>query len=304
MAITAYTTTFTPICTGTLSTAGVTTAATAYDWFGAAGTLGTAIGLMSTGTAAGLQNKAFVQSIAQHARLELLPLVKAELFAAAIANPASVISSFVTNANSLLTSIQLSGLDTATKTAIATSYTSTTAGITAALNRVKSLEQKTYATGDSIDVTTAAATTGVNAVFAATATATTFTANKTPLSALLDPATLGNGGTAIPVLTASTYANAATLGGYYTAASTALTASTLTANLNALVEMSAQNVFDLWCINAQGYSAAGTTGVYTGSAPVGIVPGVDYEVHLTGAFQTGTAASGTAGAPSATVAFW
>ncbi|MFN7038929.1 MAG: hypothetical protein ACK4OM_05130 [Alphaproteobacteria bacterium] len=308
MPITAFTTSFTPVTTGgTVAATGVTTAATAYDWFAptGSGALATSIAAMSTSTAAGIQNKAFVQSIAQLAKTALLPLVKAELFATAIADPKTAIGNSIDSASNALASIQLSGIDTATKTALATAYNAEVATITAMLNRIKTLENKIYLVGDSIDAPASTGTGNIATAYPATANLTNFTGTKTYLSSMFDPAVLGNSGTAIPGLTATTFANASTLAGIYTTAATALTGATVIANLNALVEMSAKNIFDNYAIDIQGYSSAGTTGKWaTGSAPVGIVPGIDYEVHLTGAYQTGVAAAGTAGAPSAVTAFW
>jgi hypothetical protein len=40
------------------------------------------------------------------------------------------------------------------------------------------------------------------------------------------------------------------------------------------------------------------------SASIGIIAGVDYEIHVTGSYQSGVASSGVAGAPSVTNAFW
>jgi len=308
MSITAYTTSFTPRCNGgTVSPSGVTTAATALDWFAltGAGALSTAVAAMSVSTAAGIQNKAFVQTIAQLAKTALLPLVKAELYSTALTDPKTTIINSVTSAADSLASIQLTGVDAATKTALAASYAAEAAVIAAMLTRVKSLENKVYVVGDSIDAPASSGTGNVATAYAATANLTSLTGAKIFLSNMLDPAVLGNAGTAVPVLTATTFSNAATLATIYTTTSTALAASLLVANNQALVEMSAQNIFDMYCIDVQGYSSSGTTGKWaSGSAPVGIVPGVDFEIHLTGAYQTGSASAGTAGAPSATTAFW
>jgi len=309
MAITAFTTSFTPVCAGTnVAVTGVTTAVTAYDWFAlsGSGTLATSYGAMSTSTAMGLQNKAFVAMTSQIARADLLPLVKAELFATAIADPKSAIANLVTSVGNSLSSIQLSGVDAATKTALAAAYNSEVAVVNAVLNRVKSLENKIYLQNDSIDVPAATGTGNIAASYPATATLASLTGAKFYVASLLDPAVLGNAGVAIPTLTATTFANASTLATAYTAAGTALTGSSIVSNLQAFVEMSAKNIFDNYAIDIQGYTSSGTSGKYPSgaSAPVGIVPGIDFEIHLTGAYQTGVAAAGTAGAPSSTTVFW
>jgi len=304
--ITAYTTSFTPKCNGgTVAATGVTTAATAYDWFKltGGGALATSYAAMSTSTAVGVQNKAFVATISNLARADLLPLVKAEAFASAIANPQTIIANAATDAGHAATNIGLSGLDAASKTALAAAYAADLSVITASVNRIKSLEDAIHKVGGSIDIDTGTATTGVLALYGATATLTSFTNAKTYLSLTFDPTTFAPN--AMAALTASTYANAATMASNASAAATTVSGSTLVDNLNALVEMSAQNIFDLYCMEVQGYSSAGTSGNWaSGSAPVGIVPGIDYEVHLTGNYQAGTAAAGTPGAPSAVTAFW
>ncbi len=303
---------FTPLCTGTNdAVTGVTTAATAFDYFsllssGSPGAFLTAYTALSVSTTVGVQNKAFAAALSYEARNALLPLVKAEYFAGTLA-PALIttITDEVTAASNSLTVIQ-TGVDSATKTALSTAYTAEAAVITAALNRLKTVENKIYLVGDSIDVTSAAS----NTAYAAITTLTSFTGTKTPLSALFDPAQLGNGGTAIPSLTASTFANAGTLQGYYSTAATALAGSTLLKQLQATTEMTAQTTFDLYCGQLQGYLSAGTTGNWaSGSATVGIIPGIDYELHIAGTVMSAqlasdssaiTAAAGVIGAPSVT----
>jgi hypothetical protein len=300
MTITPYTTSFAPVCTGSISTTGVTTAASAYDWFSlTTGTYSTAVSAISNSTPNGAKNKAFLQSISQHARLELLPLVKAELFASKVSSTKTLIANSVTNILNTLTSIQDPDFSTSIST-LTPVYNSALATINTALNSLKSFEVRTFVVTDSIDITSAALATS----YAATTTLSSFTGLKTYLATMLAPETLA--GITIPSITSvnGNAGNAASLSTTFTTVSNALTISNTVANYKALALMGAQNIFDLWCINAQGYANSGTTGVYTGSATVGIIPGVDYEVHATGNFQTGTAASGTAGAPSATVAFW
>jgi hypothetical protein len=323
MPITAYTTTFDPKCgltasnvsirtdgtasNGASAPTDVTNAHSALDWFSISGTtnnLGATYAAMSTSTVVGVQNKAFVAAISQMAKTALLPLVKAEYFAATLApNSISSITSAITGCNSALTNVQNANNDATTKTALVAAYTADAAVITAALNRIKTVENKIYAVGDSIDTTS----TATDTAYAAIATVTSFTTSKIYLSNMFDPAYLGQApSNTMPALTTTAIlaGNAATLAGYYSAAATAIAASTTISQLQALTAMTANTVFDTYCADIQGYASSGTTGKYTGTAPVGIVPGIDYEIHITGAFQSGTAASGTPGAPSAVLPFW
>jgi hypothetical protein len=301
MAITPLTSSFTPVCNGTISTAGVTTAATAFDWFETTGGGGTGAAAIANSS-----NKAFAQGICKQAKSSLVPLVKAEQYASILDTFKPALTNSINSAKNALNSIQLS-VDTGTKTALASAYTAEVATITAMLNRVKTLENKVFVVGDSIDVGASAGTGNLATAYAATTTLTAFTTapnNKVYVSTLLDPAVLGNGGTAIPSLTASTYANAGTLEGYYTTAATAITATTVPAIYKAAYLTATKQIFDTYCIMLQGFAATGTSGNYTGTAPVGIFPGIDFLIFTDGEFQTGTAASGTPGAPSATVDFW
>jgi hypothetical protein len=313
---------FTPLCTGTTAAVIVSSvstaysAATAYDWFSlisaSTGTLMAAYTAAAVTTTVGVQNKAFVASLAYEARLALLPLVKAEYFLGTLAPPLiTTITNEVSAASNSLTTIQ-TAVDSGTKTAIAACYTAEAAVITAALNRLKTIENKIYLVGDSIDVTSTAS----NTAYAAIATLTSFTGTKVFLSNLFDPAILGNGGTAIPALTASTFANAATLQGYYATSITALAGSTMLKQMQATTEMTAQYIFDGYCSQVQGYlSVAGTTGTWsTGSATIGIIPGIDFEIHGDGTVMsaqvystaapfTAVAGAGGIGAPSVTTLY-
>jgi len=304
MSITAFTTSFTPASSAGTSTSTVTTASTAYDWFSLTGSSAftTASSTMSTTTPVGMQNKAFVQTISNLARADLIPLIKAELFAAQLSSSKAVINNSINTIISTLTNI-LDPDFSSQITSLASTYNSTLAIITSTLNKLKSLEIAVHNVGTSLDVTSSSIAT----TFAATTTLVNFSGLKTFLATCLDPATLANNGNAITALSATgtNVGNASALLSIYNSASTALSASTIVADYKALIELSAKNVFDLYYAESQGYMSSGTSGNWaSGSAPVGIVPGKDYEVHLTGSYQTGTAAAGTAGAPSATTDFW
>ncbi|MFN7038928.1 MAG: hypothetical protein ACK4OM_05125 [Alphaproteobacteria bacterium] len=308
MAFTAFTTSFTPTCTGSnVSVSGVTTAATAYDWFSptGSGTLATFIASMPTSTLAGKTNKAFVQFISQEARTALLPLVKAELYNTKFNSTKTLVSNNITTILNTLTSIQDSDFISQIST-LTPSYNSALTTINTSLNSLKSFENRIYATTDSINVNASVGTGNVTTSYNATTTLTNFTTAKIYLSKLLEPTTL-SGNSTIPNITSvnNNIGNAATLATLFTNAQTALATITALPNNQALIEMSAKNIFDHYSMAVQGYASTGTTGKWaSGSAPVGIVPGIDYEVHLTGAYQTGVAVAGTAGAPSAITNFW
>jgi hypothetical protein len=291
---TPMTTTFVPTVQNGISVAGVTTAATAYDWFATAGGGGTAIAAI-----ANAQNKLFGTAIAQQARACLLPMVKAELFAAELNNAKANLQNSMQSAYNALTSLATAtadaAADAATKTALSAAYTAEVAGITAQLNRLKSLEAKIYAVGDSYDVA-ASGGTSVTATFNATATLTTFTGAKTYVAGLLDPAVLGNSGTAIPALTATTYANATTLATIYNNAYTAISTSNVVPNFQGEIETAAKAIFDTFAIMASGYASTNTSG--TTGTPVGLYAGIDYELSTVGEYQAAT------GAPGTPVTFW
>jgi hypothetical protein len=305
MTITAYTSSFSPLCSGTnIAVGSVTNAASAYDWFslinGGSGAFLTAYNAMSTGTAVDIQNKAFVAALAYEARAALLPLVKAEKFHVKFASTKTVISASVTSILSTLSSIQNSTF-LSYISGLTPSYTASLSTIYSILNTLKSQESAIYAVGSSVDITSSA----IISAFEATPTLTSFTGVKTFLGQLLDPVVLS--GAAIPSITSVNGAvgNAASLTTIFTTVSNALAAMTLDADLQATTEMTAQYIFDGYCSQIQGYASLGTTGTWaSGASRVGIIPGIDYEIHVEGNFQTGTASAGVVGAPSLTTIFW
>ncbi len=246
MSITAYTSSFTPLCTGTnVAVTGVTTAATAYDWFslinGGSGAFLTAYNAMSTSSAVGMQNKAFTAVLAYEARSALLPLVKAEEFYTKFTTTKTVVAASVTSILSTLSSIQnpsfLSSISSLTP-----GYTASLTTITSLLNTLKSQEATIYGVGSSIDV----ASGSIVSSFDSTTTLTSFTGVKTFLAPLLDPVVINAG--AIPSITSvnGVVGNAAALSTIFTAVSSALSAMTLANNLQATTEMSAKTIFDLY----------------------------------------------------------
>ncbi len=325
MANTVYTTTFAPKCGLTAanviiktdSTANngasapvlVNNAHTGFDWFTntvATNNFGAKYAAMDVSTVVGVQNKAFMATIAQMGKTSMLPLLKAEYFASTLApNAIAAITTSITNCKNNLVELQKSNHNDATKTSLIIGYNANLGIITAALNRIKTAENKIHLVGDSIDSTAAATDTAY--ATAVNTPLTSFTTAKVYLSNMFDPAYLALvTGNSIPALstTLTVAGNAAILEGYYTTAASTIAASTTMSQLKAFTAMASQNVFDTYCASIQGYASSGTTGKYTGTAPVGIVPGIDYSIEITGDYATGTASSGTAGAPSAVLEFW
>ena len=305
-----FTTTVQNVPTPITSISGYTmpnNAATAYDFFGTTGVSANNYGYLaanavSVASPASAQNKQFALSICQQAKSAILPLYKAELFAGVLANAKTYLTASIQSAGNALTSLNTltsdSSTDTATKTALAAAYTAELAGITAVLNRAKTLETKIYTSaGETID-NTSTGTPSVASLFNATATLAAFPAGtKTYLAQQLDPANLGNAGVAIPALTAATYANASALATIYTTAGTALGTANVATNFKAEYLTATKQIFDAHMIMLAGYvqtaNNSGTTG-----APVGLFAGIDYEVSTVGHYQTGS------GAPSGTIILW
>jgi hypothetical protein len=298
MSITPLTTTFTPSCTGTLSVAGVTNAATAFDWFSPTGTGGTAIASITNS-----KNKAFAQHTAYEAKYSLMPMVKAELFINRLNSSKTLITS---NLNTIITTLQsiqdpsfASQISTLTPT-----YTSSLTSINNNINSLKSFEARIYNTSDSIDVAANSGTGNISTIYGSTTTLTSFTGVKTYVATFFEPANLA--ATTIPAITSANgnAGNAATLETIFTNALTALTNTTIISRYKAEYLTASKQIFDAYCIIEQGFAATATSGNYTGTAPVGIFPGIDYLLFTDGTWQSGTAASGTPGAPSATIDFW
>jgi hypothetical protein len=282
------TTTFTTGVQNGISVAGVTNAATAYDWFAASGTGGTAIAAI-----ANVKDKAMAQGIAQQARAALVYMVKAEYVAQQFSSNITLITNNINSIVSTLTSIQDPSFLTSISS-LTPSYITALTAIISSLNRMKTLETRIYTNSDSIDIT--AATTQSNV--GSTTTATSFTGAKTYLAGQYDPAVLGNGGTVIPSISSvnNNVGNAAALSTIYNNAATAIAASNVLGKFRAEIETATKAIFDTYAIMASGYASTNTSG--TTGTPVGLYAGIDYELSTVGEYQAAD------NAPGSPVTFW
>jgi hypothetical protein len=292
MTIATYTSTFTPLCTGGINTSGVITAASAYDFFDlGSGALATVYNSLSSE-----QNKAFIASIAQNARAALLPLVKAEAFAVKFTSTKVIVLANIVSILSDLSSIQDAALANLINDLV-DHYNSCLNIINNSVDNLKSFDHAIFNIGTA---TLDDASSVINTKYQATTT----TGVKNYLSTLLDLEVLAQA--SIPAITAvnGNAGNALSLASIFTNMQSSVGSLNTLSKAQALNAMTSQNIFDTYCIAAQGYASSGYTGWYSDSASMGIIAGIDYEIHLTGTYQSGVAASGVIGAPSIANAFW